>query len=292
MIPEYADGSLCLSTWGPDLIPSPSCPDPNGTLDDVALWNDGKVADDLGLIEDAVWYYSELVLLYPGSKYAAWASDRLKDLGKYESEENLAIAGTLEAASASSEQENLPWQAAMQYASAQCVLAQAGDIETATANLQNVLSEAESVVAVETATLALLEIATYPSVGSICSLGGYEAQRQLEALHTMQSYRPMSSIEREAVSEASKPECFHLGKIYPNPFNPSTSITLHLVAEQEMLVEVYNLQGQLVSTLHRGPLEAGSHHFHFDGSALASGCYVLRAASGQQAATQKMLLVK
>ncbi len=291
-IPAYADGSLCIGFWGPTLNYTPFCPDPNGNIDDVKLWDDGNGAEELGLSSDAVWYYSELVLLYPQSKYAAEAASRLKELGKYQSDEKLAIASTLEAAAVGSAEADLSWQAAMQYSAAQCVLARAGDVEGARANLQAVLLEGANEAAVETATLALLEIATYPSVGATSSLGGHEAQRQQEAVQNMLDYRPLSSAGAEPGSRTAQPAAFQLGEVYPNPFNPTTSITLQVNTAQTLTVEVYNLQGQLVSTLHQGHLDAGSHQFQFDGSALASGCYLVRAAGGGQLAMQKMLMVK
>ena len=85
---------------------------------------------------------------------------------------------------------------------------------------------------------------------------------------------------------------FELGEAYPNPFNPMTTIPVVLNRAGELRLGVYNLRGQLVRELHRGELPAGHHNFNLDGSALASGCYFLRATAGEFEQVRKCLLLK
>ncbi|MEO1023554.1 MAG: family 16 glycosylhydrolase [Bacteroidota bacterium] len=79
---------------------------------------------------------------------------------------------------------------------------------------------------------------------------------------------------------------------YPNPFNPTTNINFELGTAQNVTVAVYNTLGQPVSQLFSGRLNAGSHSYTFDASALSSGLYFvqLRTLSGIQ--TRKMTLLK
>ena len=57
-------------------------------------------------------------------------------------------------------------------------------------------------------------------------------------------------------------------------------------------VEVYNIAGQRVATLANGQMPAGVHTTSFDGSALASGVYLVRMQLGSEIFTHKMMLVK
>ncbi len=91
---------------------------------------------------------------------------------------------------------------------------------------------------------------------------------------------------------ASRPQSFTLGKPYPNPFNPVTQVRFFMPAEGHALVRVFNLQGQLVKTLHNERVESGSHTVLFDGSSLASGLYLVEAGNESTRDVQKVMLVK
>jgi len=57
-------------------------------------------------------------------------------------------------------------------------------------------------------------------------------------------------------------------------------------------VKVYNLMGQLVSTLHEGDLTANSYSFMWDASNVASGMYFLQAEAAGNVDVQKIMLMK
>ncbi len=85
----------------------------------------------------------------------------------------------------------------------------------------------------------------------------------------------------------------------PNPFNPSTTARLYVPAggEGPLSVEIFDVQGRLVRSLHRGPVAPGwltvTWHGQDDaGRPQASGVYFLRAQRGAEGSTLKMLLVK
>ena len=79
---------------------------------------------------------------------------------------------------------------------------------------------------------------------------------------------------------------------YPNPFNPSTTITYTLAAPSRVTLTVYSLTGQKIATLVNGTMSAGRHSATFDGSNLASGIYFYRLISGDIRKTGSMALVK
>jgi len=57
-------------------------------------------------------------------------------------------------------------------------------------------------------------------------------------------------------------------------------------------VGVYNLMGQLVSTIHSGELIVGIHSFTWDGAEIASGAYFIKATTPSSIVTQKVMLMK
>jgi len=84
---------------------------------------------------------------------------------------------------------------------------------------------------------------------------------------------------------------------YPNPFNPSTTISFSLFAAGEVSIDIYNVRGQRVRSLVSGVYEAGVHSVVWNGCAddgvgVGSGVYFYRMVSGGFSGVKKMLLVK
>ena len=79
---------------------------------------------------------------------------------------------------------------------------------------------------------------------------------------------------------------------YPNPFNPSTTISYSLANAGNVNLMVYDLTGRVVATLVNESQEAGNHTTSFAGANLPSGLYYYRLTSGSFTATAKMVLMK
>jgi len=89
------------------------------------------------------------------------------------------------------------------------------------------------------------------------------------------------------------PVRFEVSPAYPNPFNPSTTVSVSLPESAELTVTVFNIAGQRVSTLTDGRLNAGRHEFTFDANGFASGIYFIHSSvPGQLNQVQKVLLVR
>lgn len=102
---------------------------------------------------------------------------------------------------------------------------------------------------------------------------------------------PLSTVNI-AYRNAIRPDEYALLQNYPNPFNPATEISFHLPEAGEVIIEVFNIRGQQVTTLIDAKLESGFHSVSFDGSTVASGIYFYRLTSGEFIETKKMLLLK
>ena len=88
------------------------------------------------------------------------------------------------------------------------------------------------------------------------------------------------------------PERFALRGNYPNPFNPTTTITFDLAEAGFTTLKVYNLLGQEVATLVEGMLPASTHQVRFNAAALPSGTYIYRLAAGTHTQQRMLMLVK
>lgn len=98
---------------------------------------------------------------------------------------------------------------------------------------------------------------------------------------------------------AQLPKAFALNQNYPNPFNPSTTI-FYSIPDGESIstkLEIYNIRGQLVSTLVSGVKAPGYYQVMWDGTdrngmRVTSGVYFYRLTAGDFMQTRKMVILK
>ena len=88
-----------------------------------------------------------------------------------------------------------------------------------------------------------------------------------------------------------------LGPVTPNPFAASTVISYAVPAASQVSISIYNVNGQLVTTLVDGSVEAGVHQATWDGkddndNQVARGVYFCRMNAGEFRATEKIVLLK
>ncbi|MFN1836167.1 DUF1501 domain-containing protein [Balneola sp. MJW-20] len=92
--------------------------------------------------------------------------------------------------------------------------------------------------------------------------------------------------------DSGTPVKFRLAQNYPNPFNPVTTISFSLPAASQVRLQIFDIQGRLVSQLIDRRLNAGEHRVSFDAGTLASGTYLYRIDAGRFSRTKKMTLIK
>jgi len=88
------------------------------------------------------------------------------------------------------------------------------------------------------------------------------------------------------------PKTLQLLANYPNPFNPKTNISFSLPNLSIVLLEVYDILGQKITTLVDGPRLPGDHTVTFDATHLNSGIYIYRLTANGVTLSRKMSLVK
>jgi hypothetical protein len=85
--------------------------------------------------------------------------------------------------------------------------------------------------------------------------------------------------------------------LHPNPFNPSVAVHLFLPQLEPLRVEVYDLAGHKLATLHDGPAGPGPQLYRWNGhddrgSACASGVYFIRARGETESRVVKGALLR
>ncbi len=93
-------------------------------------------------------------------------------------------------------------------------------------------------------------------------------------------------------SPSSLPGSTELTGNFPNPFNPSTTISFTLAQSTRVRLDVFNVLGQRVITLVDDLLAPGEHDVVFDGGDYASGIYLYRLLTDDHTLTRKMMLLR
>ncbi len=93
------------------------------------------------------------------------------------------------------------------------------------------------------------------------------------------------------------PDNFSLSQNFPNPFNPSTTISFETAIKSEVKLSIYNLLGQQVRVLLNEELPGGIHFINWDsndeyGNSVSSGIYFYKLTAGSYSLSKKMLLLK
>ncbi|MCX6149090.1 MAG: T9SS type A sorting domain-containing protein [Ignavibacteriales bacterium] len=106
------------------------------------------------------------------------------------------------------------------------------------------------------------------------------------------------AIESFHVNTVVFPITFKLFQNYPNPFNPTTTIEYVLPYNSRVKVEIFNMLGQLITTLIDKEESAGYKQVLWNANDLSSGIYIMRmnaeAVEGGNkfSSTKKLLLLK
>jgi len=116
----------------------------------------------------------------------------------------------------------------------------------------------------------------------IIDIGAYEYQGEPVA------------VPEDLISSNSAPVLY---RNYPNPFNPTTTISFALPESQKIKLVIYNIKGQLVKILADEYLPSGFIQKEWDGTDLKgkqvnSGIYFYTLYSSKKQITKKMMLLK
>ncbi len=88
----------------------------------------------------------------------------------------------------------------------------------------------------------------------------------------------------------SNQEVFIVSQNYPNPFSNTSEVIIWLDTESEVSLEIYNINGQVVSTQSFGSKGAGNHALTMNADGLAPGIYFYTIKTATHSVTRKMTI--
>jgi Secretion system C-terminal sorting domain len=101
----------------------------------------------------------------------------------------------------------------------------------------------------------------------------------------------LTSVDRQKAREMDAIS-YSLETIYPNPFNPSTTVVFALPASEFVRITAYDILGREVATILADRLGPGEHSVAWNAAGLPSGVYLLRMESGGFTQTRRALLLR
>ncbi len=112
-------------------------------------------------------------------------------------------------------------------------------------------------------------------------------------IHSFQVVYSYSPSQNDQIPNANYT---HLA-VYPNPFNPTTTIHYSVPKQTDLVIQIYNIKGQLVKTLYNDHQTVGTHLINWDGtdqnnSRISSGTYLVFMKSSEGVQTKKIVLLK
>lgn len=92
--------------------------------------------------------------------------------------------------------------------------------------------------------------------------------------------------------KSTSPSTFAIHQVYPNPFNPQTTISFSIIESGETTVKIFDISGRLVDTLIDQQIESGYHQLKWHPNHIASGLYFVELQSEHQREIQKLTFLK
>ena len=119
--------------------------------------------------------------------------------------------------------------------------------------------------------------------------GGFNAYDEIISDHLPVAL--MLANDLGLIDNVMLPQNYYLTN-YPNPFNPTTTISYQIAETGHVIVSIYNMNGQLIDQLVNQEMIPGSYSVTWNTSHVSSGLYFYKLAAGNQTITKKMLLLK
>ena len=101
----------------------------------------------------------------------------------------------------------------------------------------------------------------------------------------------LTVINMSSISELTPSE-FELTSVFPNPFNPTTSISFTLPVDEKVKLSVFDVRGNELDVIVNDLLIFGEYTYNWDASDFASGVYYIQLNSSSNSSMMKALLMK
>ena len=99
-------------------------------------------------------------------------------------------------------------------------------------------------------------------------------------------------VEPLAITAPTIPGDYNLHSVYPNPFNPVTTIAYEVPNTSQVTIKVYDISGREAAQLVNSEIAQGFHTIDWNATNHASGAYFVKMVAGSFVQTRKMILLK
>jgi hypothetical protein len=108
---------------------------------------------------------------------------------------------------------------------------------------------------------------------------------------------PGQTLVEEEHNQPPTPDTFALDAPFPNPFNSAVAIRYQVVADAQVQLDIFDLQGQRLRQLVHTYQVSGSYQVQWDGTStrsdlVATGVYLVRLRAGSREEIRKVVLLK
>ena len=129
--------------------------------------------------------------------------------------------------------------------------------------------------------------ALFPALGTLRNDMGAYGGNQYKSMPYMSML--ISGINDE---NGSIPNKLVLNQNYPDPFNPSTTISYSIPKQSQVTLMVYDILGNEIKTLINEEKTAGTYKINLNASNLSSGIYFYKFETDNYVKCKKMILLK
>ena len=88
------------------------------------------------------------------------------------------------------------------------------------------------------------------------------------------------------------PENFSVLEVFPNPFNPQTSIRYQTFNDEKIVMQIFDVNGRLIDSLIDRFHVKGNHQIIWFAEQYPSGIYFIKLTTSSTTNTEKILLLK
>ena len=88
------------------------------------------------------------------------------------------------------------------------------------------------------------------------------------------------------------PNQISIDNIYPNPFNPMTTITYNISSNQNIRINIYDLNGKIIKNLINRFHGVGEYTIDWNASLLPTGVYIVELKGDTEIISEKITLLK
>ena len=99
-------------------------------------------------------------------------------------------------------------------------------------------------------------------------------------------------VEPLLISTPAIPGDYNLHSVYPNPFNPVTTIAYEVPNTTQVTIKIYDISGREAAQLVNSEMAQGYHTVDWNATNYASGAYFVKMVAGSFVQTRKMVLLK